>query len=77
MGTNLRDKNLFIVPPGQNKYTVRDWEINNKMKVRVSEDQQKLADKVIRSVIYKNRFVALQQLTPNRWPFNISVKVNV
>lgn len=47
-GTN---KNSFIVPPQQAKYTVRDWEINNKMKVKVSEDQQKLADRVIRSVI--------------------------
>lgn len=46
--TNLSNKNLIVLPPPNPKYTERDWEYNNKVKARVSEDQQKLANRVIR-----------------------------
>lgn len=61
--TNLKEKNLVILPAPNAKYTVRDWENNNKSKARVSEDQQKLADRVIRLVcriLSKNLFLANQ-----------------
>lgn len=50
LGTNLKDKNLLIIPPPNAKYTLREWEINNKTKARVSEEQQKQADRIIRLV---------------------------
>lgn len=50
LGGNLKDKNLAIVPGPNAKYTVRDWEVNNKTKAKASVEQQQLADRVIRSV---------------------------
>lgn len=45
---NITEKNVIILPPPNPKYTLRDWEFNNKAKARISEDQQKLANRVIR-----------------------------
>lgn len=45
---NIAENNAIIFPPPNPKYTLRDWEHNNKAKARISEDQQKLANRVIR-----------------------------
>lgn len=47
IGSELARENLLIAPYPPPKYEIGDWHYNNQYKRRISEDQQKLADRVL------------------------------
>lgn len=48
LGNRLVDENLLIVPPAPPRITIDDWNFNNRQKNRVSEDQQQLANRILK-----------------------------
>lgn len=52
LGNNLSEQNLLIVPNAPPRYTNDDWNFNNSQKNRVSEDQQMLANRILRYPLF-------------------------
>lgn len=48
LGRNLVEENLVIVPIAPPRYTIEDCNFDVRQKNRVSEDQQMLADRVLK-----------------------------
>lgn len=48
LSNNLVNENLVIVPPAPPRYTTNDYKFDSRQKNRISEDQQMLADRILK-----------------------------